>query len=182
MSFFSVFGGEGKTDKDSSLVDKLKAIGGSSDRSASGVNITAAAERLKVNPRTVRGWLNEGKNPGPKSGKRVTTLARNAERSKIGRKGAVERARAKGSFDGFSSVHISGEQGPLASGKDYARQRTIKFNVDEAEMERLQNAYIEGGDAAVDLEIQGMAGTKYLPGWGVSMYGDGDDDPGLEWH
>lgn len=185
MSFFRYFGGEGSTGKDSSLSDKLKAIGGTSDRSSSGVNITETAKRLKVNPRTVRGWLNEGKNPSPKSAKRVTTLARNAERTKAGRKAAVERAKQRGTFSGVTSVSISGMQGPARSGRDYARERTITIDATDgltpADIEALQEAYINGGDAAVDAEIRDMTGRLYLNGWGVESYGDRQGSDWLEW-
>lgn len=181
MSFFDIFGGEGSTHKDASIIDKLKAIGGSSDRSTSGVNITAAAQRLKVNPRTVRGWVNEGRKPSPKSAKRVTTLARNAERTKSGRQAAMERARKRGTFAGVSMVNITGDQGPTKSGADYSRHRTIRFSVDGDAMDRLQQAYIDGGDEAVDAELTRQASTKYLKDWGVSSYGDGPGDSGIEW-
>src|SRR5699024_10991731 len=101
----------------------------------------------KVNPRTVRSWLNEGRNPSPKSSKRVTTLARNAERTKSGRRAAVQRARAKGTFSGVTSVQISGQQGPMRSGRDYARQRTVKINITDDDLDRLQEAYINDGEA-----------------------------------
>lgn len=185
MSFFKYFGGEGSTDKDSSLIDKLKAIGGSSERSSSGVNITETAKRLKVNPRTVRGWLNEGKHPSPKSSKRVTTLARNAERTKAGRRAAVERAKQRGMFTGVSQVSITGLQGPSRSGRDYARERTITLDPTDgftpADIESMQEAYINGGDTGVQDEIRDVTHRVYLNGWGVESYGDKKGSPWLEW-
>lgn len=185
MSFFRYFGGEGATGKDSPLSDKLKAIGGSSERSASGVNITETAKRLKVNPRTVRGWLNEGKTPSPKSAKRVTTLARNAERTKAGRRAAVDRAKQRGMFTGVSQVSITGLQGPSRSGRDYARERTITLDatdgLTQADIEALQEAYVNGGDAGVQDEIRDVTGRVYLNGWGVDSYGDRQGSPWLEW-
>lgn len=178
MSFFRAFGGEGNPGGD--LREQLLAIGGSSPRSASGVNISAAAKRLKINERTIRGWLNEGRHPSGKSSRRVRTLARNAGRTKAGRKATVERARAEGAFAGVRAVSISGMQGPRRSGKDYARLRTISVPLGADDLDRLQAAYANGGEGAVDEELTGIVEREYMPGWGVQKYDD--DGGGLSWH
>lgn len=170
---FSMFGGRGDITGEGDLSEQLRAIGGSSARTRSGVNITAAAAKLGLSVGTVRGWVNQGTHPSGKSARKVRTTARRIGRTKAGRAQAVAVARAQGAFTHVTSIDVTAVQGPTRSGADYTRERTVNRRLTPEQVEQMAAAYEAGGDRAVmawvDEEMQG-----YLPGWGI----ESTDTPG----
>lgn len=136
----------------------LLAVGGESRRSASGINIAAAARRLGVHPTTVRRWIKGaqgepgGSRPRGDHLKALRRTSRQATSTKAGRAQVASRARAR--FAGQQvKLKVTGRQGIAAAGASYLRFTTTEQDLDPEQFERLIDAYESGGDKAVAAEI-----------------------------
>lgn len=166
---YRLFGGQGDVTGEGELIEQIRAIGGPSPRTKSGIDLTKAAVRLGIKPRTLRGWVNEGRHPSGKSARKVRTVARRVGNTKAGRQAAVTHARGQGRFTQVRGISVTGLQGPTRSGTDYLRERTVHRTLTAEQVEELAAAYEAGGDADVrawvEQEMQG-----YLPGWGIDSF------------
>ena len=168
---FAALTGNGQADvtgKGDDIRGMLMAVGGSSSKTRSGIDLTKAAGSLGVSRRTVERWVKTadtgtGQRPSPTHSKTLAGKARQAASTKAGRKAALSRVRAAKTFARGARISISGMQGPHAAGRDYLRSRTTQLELDPDAAEAMLNAYEQGGE-------------KGFTAWATSHWGiDGGD-------
>lgn len=144
-----------------SLRGRLLAVGGASTTTKSGINLTRAAEVLKVSRRTVERWVRaadtgSGQRPSAEHAKLLATKARQAATTQAGRKATlgqsplVQQMRAKSvvqvkvkAFQGPAAAPLPGE--PLDT--SYMRDRSTMVKIEGAEqIQQMLDAYAQHGD------------------------------------
>ena len=134
------------------LKGMLLAVGGSSTRTRSGIDLTRAAGRLGLSRRTLERWVKttetgEGQRPSPAHAKSLAKKARQAATTKAGRKAALAGSTLRRSITARGArISISGDQGPRAAGRDYIRYRTTMLELDPGDAEAMMNAWENGGE------------------------------------
>lgn len=157
----------GKPDGD--LRGMLRAVGGASTRTKSGINLTAAAGRLGVSRRTVERWVKAadtgaGQRPSPSHAKSLATKARQAATTKAGRKAALAGSKLRQSVTSRGArISITGEQGPHT--KDYMRNRTTQLDLDPDDAAAMIEAWENGGDKGFMSWASNHWGQDYLDDW-----------------
>lgn len=160
------------------LLGQIRAIGGSSARTRSGIDLTRAATRLGVSRRTVERWVANattggGRRPSAASAKTIASRARSAATSQRGRRDAVRAAREQAAQRG-ARISISGKQGPTRAGKGYSRNRTTIQELSPDEAAALFEAYERGGEQGFLDWATNYWDTNYLEDWGFESV-DGVD-------
>lgn len=165
----------GKTDGD--VRGMLMAIGGPSDRTRSGIDLTKAAKAAGVSRRTAERWVaaaesGAGQRPSPRHLKTLSTKARQAASTKQGRRAALADARQK--VANGVRLSLTGMQGP--STKDYFRPRTTRLDLDPAETAAMLDAWEKGGEKGFMTWVTDRWGgdrqDNYVDDW---QFGDMDD-------
>lgn len=153
---------------DGDVLGMLRAVGGTSRRTRSGIDLTAAAERLGTTRRTVERWVKaveEGKGQRP-SGENAAKLAKKAQQAattKAGRKAALSDAGAK--MPRGATVRFVGWQGPINSGGSYMRARSTELDLDPAATQEMLTAWQERGDKGFMDWATNRWDQEYLDGW-----------------
>lgn len=153
------------------LLSQLRTIGGSSTRTRSGVDLTRAAERLKVSRRTVERWAKtaatgSGQKPSAGHGRTLSKLSRQAASTKAGRRGALQAARGAVGPAG-KRITVSGSQGPRRTGTDYVRTRDTTLTLSPDDSQTMFDAYEQGGEQGFMGWIQQHWSDNYLDGWEI---------------
>lgn len=166
----------GKTGGD--VKGMLLAVGGSSARTRSGIDLTKAAERLGLSRRTLERWVKtadtgQGQRPSPQHAKTLATKARQAATTKAGRKAAMAGSTLRRSIASRGArVEITGDQGPHAAGRDYMRYRTTMLELDPQDAEAMMDAWENGGEKGFMSWASNHWDQDYLADW---RFGDVDD-------
>lgn len=159
----------GKADGD--LRGMLMAVGGSSRRTKSGIDLSKAAKSLGVSRRTVERWVKTdetgaGQRPSPMHAKSLASRARQAATTKAGRRAALAGSTTRQAIASRGArLSITGLQGPRASGRDYMRKRTVSLELDPADAEAMMNAWENGGEKGFMSWATGHWDNEYVPDW-----------------
>ena len=149
----------------------LMAVGGTSNRTKSGIDLTKAASKLGVSRRTVERWVKSaqtgaGQRPSAQHAKALASKARQAATTKAGRKAALAGSPLRKAITSRGArVSIDGLQGPHASGKDYMRKRVTQVVLDPADAEAMMNAWETGGEKGFMSWASTVWDTEYLNDW-----------------
>jgi transcriptional regulator with XRE-family HTH domain len=178
----------GRTDVDvdggGDLRGMLLAAGGPSNRTKSGIDLTAAASKLGVSRRTVERWhrsaaTGQGQRPSPAHMKSLTKAARRAATTKAGRAQWVSAARADQRYTNGARLVVDAYQGPGDSEGEHMRDRAVTHMLDRDQLEAMWSAYEQGGDKGMQAWLSGT-GESYLDGWRTGEIYDisviGEDD------
>lgn len=148
----------------------LRAVGGASTRTRTGIDLTRAAAALGVSRRTVERWVRtaetgQGQRPSPGHAQTLRRVARQAATTRPGRRRALAAARASGAATQRGArMLISGMQGPQT--RTYMRDRQTWADLTPDQVQAMLDAYETGGD-------------KGLLGWVSGHWNDrGDGQPG----
>src|ERR1019366_3478083 len=149
----------------------LMAVGGSSSKTKSGIDLTKAAANLGVSRRTVERWVKtaatgQGQRPSPQHAKLLAGQARKAATTKAGRRAAVQVVRDRKTMARGARLAIKGLQGQLRNGKDYPRNRLTQLTIDPDAAEAMLNTYEQGGDKAFMTWATNFYDQEYLEDWG----------------
>ena len=173
QNLFRVLTGSGEADvsgRGANLRGMLRAIGGSSARTRSGIDLTQAANRLGVSRRTVERWVRsedtgQGQRPSAQRLQALQRVSRQVASTRAGRRGAIQAARAARRFSRGARVSITGEQGPKYPGKDYKRTRTTQLDLDPGAAEAMLNAWERGGERGFLSWATQHWGSEYVDDW-----------------
>ena len=149
----------------------LMAVGGTSSRTKSGIDLTAAAGKLGVSRRTVERWVKSaqtgtGQRPSAQHAKSLAAKARQAATTKAGRKAALAGSSLRQAISSRGArVSIDGVQGPHAAGKDYMRKRVTQVDLDPADAEAMMNAWENGGEKGFMSWASTVWDSEYLNDW-----------------
>lgn len=149
----------------------LMAVGGTSNRTKSGIDLTKAASKLGVSRRTVERWVKSaqtgaGQRPSPQHAKALASKARQAATTKAGRKAALAGSPLRQAITSRGArVSIDGLQGPHAAGKDYIRKRVTQVYLDPADAHAMMNAWETGGEKGFMSWATTFWDTEYLNDW-----------------
>lgn len=154
------------------LTSSLIAAYGTSKRDPSRPNVKAAAKGLGVSERTVQRWITtkgtQQYRPRIATLTKLKTKARQAETTKRGRARAIKQMRA--AHPRGIRVTLAADQGVSA---DYARHRTVTFDLDNPTMSQaFFDAYENGGDAGALSYLTKTSDESY----GVSSWWIGSID------
>lgn len=147
----------------------LLAIGGASNRTRSGIDLTKAAQALGVSRRTLERWVRtEETGTGPRaSAQHAQALARKARQAattKAGRRAALAGSTLPQAVASRGArLSITATQGPHT--RDYMRRRTTQLDLDPADAQAMLAAYESGGDKAFMAWATGHWGQEYLDDW-----------------
>lgn len=153
------------------LKGMLLAVGGSSARTRSGIDLTKAASKLGLSRRTVERWVKaadtgQGQRPSPKHAKSLATKARQAATTKAGRKAALAGSTLRKSIASRGArISITGNQGPRAAGVDYLRFRTTMLELDPEDAAAMMNAWENGGEKGFVSWATNHWDRDYLADW-----------------
>lgn len=148
----------------------LLAVGGASDRTRSGIDLTAAAKKLGRDRRTLERWVKKadgglGSSPSTKHLKDLKLRSRQAATTQAGRKSAV-----KGNRDQLTAerrkVSLAGKQGITRAGQTYIRDTTTETDVSPEQLDAMLNAYEQGGDQGFLKWATAHWDEEYIDGWG----------------
>jgi transposase len=169
------------------IVGMLLAVGGSSSRTASGIDTARAAKRLGVSPRTVQRWLHtaktgQGQHPSGENAKKLVTKSRQAATTKRGRQAALARSGARTRLARGATVSMDGWQGPGSSKDPYGRDRVTSFTLDPEDVEHMLNAWEDGGQEGFLSWVSNHWSEQkdYPPNW--TFGGDGEIDVRIDPH
>lgn len=149
----------------------LLAVGGSSSKTKSGIDLTKAAESMGVSRRTVERWVKAaetgtGQRPTPEHAKTLATKSRQAATTKAGRKAALAASPLRQDVTSRGArLSITGNQGPHSLTLGYARHRTTQLDLDPADAEAMMNAWENGGDKGFMSWATTQWGQDYLDDW-----------------
>lgn len=154
------------------IATMLLAVGGTSTRTKSGINLTAAANALGVSRRTVERWVSGTQAPSPKHSEALDKAAAPDER----RQGLARRQGLRGSpaaarmLGAPSTLRISAQQGP--SEKAYMRNRSVSVLLDPQDSAGMLAAWEQDGEAGFRAWATGFFSENYVHDW---QFGDIDD-------
>lgn len=149
----------------------LLAVGGSSARTRSGIDLTQAAHKLGVSRRTVERWYKtsqtgQGQRPSARHAKELTRKSRQAASTKTGRKAALGRAASvKAITSRGGRISLKGLQGPRAHGKEYMRFRTTELDLSPEQAQAMLDAWEAGGEKGFMDWAGRQWDADYLPDW-----------------
>lgn len=130
----------------------LAAIGGRSARTKSGIDLTAAANELGVNRRTVERWVaaeqaGAGRRPRPDNMKNLQKTAQRQATTKAGRRRAVDQAKQRLGKAGGSVISVQGYMGPRFEDATYYRNRSVDTMALSPETaDWVMQGYVDDGD------------------------------------
>jgi transposase-like protein len=167
---------------DGDLRGMLLAVGGTSSKTRSGIDLTAAAAKLQVSRGTVERWVKTaqsgtGQRPSATHLKDLAKRARQAATTKAGRKAIRAGSNLSQAIASRGArLTITGYQGPVDSGKDYLRDRTTVMVLDPADAEAMMDAWEAGGEKGFISWATDYWQAEYVPGWqfGDPAKGGGD--------
>lgn len=173
-NLFEAFANTDSTDTTGSgedLLGMLRAIGGTSNRTKSGIDLTRVAQRMGVSRRTVERWAKsgetgQGQRPSADHFKSLTRRSRQAASTQRGRKTTVRTSGVRASLAKGASVAIKATQGPTAAGQEYRRPRTTAVDLTPEEAQAMVDAYEQGGQKGFLGWATNHWDTEYLDGWG----------------
>lgn len=153
------------------LLAQLRAVGGPSARTSSGINLTQAAARLGCSRRTVERWVHTaatgvGQRPSKGLGRKLAKQARQAASTKSGRRAALQAPRG-GIGPAGKRITISGPQGPRRAGTDYLRDRDTVLTLTPDEAQAMLDAYEQGGDQGWLDWARQWTDDNYLDDWQI---------------
>jgi transposase-like protein len=160
----------GKADGD--VHGMLLAVGGTSTKTQSGIDLSKAATKLGVSRRTVERWVKtaktgSGQRPSLGHGKQLARKARQAATTIAGRRTALaESTLGKAITRRGARLAITGLQGPRANGREYLRFRTTMLDLDPLTAQAMLAAYQAGGDKGFMTWATTVWGDEYVPDWG----------------
>lgn len=166
---------------DGNVSGMLMAIGGSSTKTKSGIDLTRAAKSLGVSRRTVERWFKtsqtgSGQRPSPQHSKAMATKARQAATTKRGRRAALGASNVRKHITSRGArITISGEQGPII-GSDYRRRRTTTLDLDPDQAAAMMDAFEEGGEKGFMTWANNFWDEEYVSDWSFSTEPGGIDD------
>ncbi len=152
------------------LAGMLMAVGGRSDRTRSGIDLTKAAAALGVSRRTVERWAKTaetgtGQRPSAAHAKTLASRARQMATTKRGRRAAVTRQAPLPRGAG-AQIQITGVQGPPdPQRKGYRRLRTTQIDLTPDEAQDMIDAWVDGGDKGLMTWFTGKWDAYYVPDW-----------------
>lgn len=173
-SLFEAFSNTDQADvsgKGQSLMGMLRAIGGTSDRTRSGIDLTRAAERVGVSRRTVERWVSaeetgQGQRPSAQHQKTLTRRSRQAASTQRGRASTVRDSGLRRTFAGGARLSISANQGPIDP--IYRRLRTTgPLDLDPDQAQAMIEAYENGGEKGFLKWASNHWDSGYLDGWEI---------------
>lgn len=139
-----------RPDAGGDLRGKLLAVGGASSKTRSGIDLTRASQRLGVTRRTVERWLKadsgesgQRQKPSARHAEAIARRARQAATTKAGRKSVMAGRRQEIGKRG-ARLSINARQGPYD--RAYRRSRTVTVELDPGQLQRMVDAYENGGD------------------------------------
>lgn len=141
---------------------QLMTLGGPSAKTKSGIDLTAAANKLGLQRRTLERWVGGQQKPRATNAKTLATKAKQVASTKAGRSQVADQVRSRTSRGG--RVSIKGWQGPGA--KDYYRKRTTEVDLDPDQMEAMVGAWESGGDKGLMGWLTDHYDEEYLGDWG----------------
>lgn len=166
----------------------LLAVGGSSKRTKSGIDLTAAANRLGVSRRTVERWVRNaetgrGQRPNPVHAKQLAALARKTVSTKAGRR-RIAKMITDRLADSRVKVTLYGVQGPSDPGTQfnalgYPESETLKPRLRASyvilppeDVSSMVSSWVQGGEKGFrDWAEQQCDGpgrdVNYLEGWKI---------------
>lgn len=150
----------------------LMAIGGPSNRTRSGIDLTRAAKVLGVSRRTAERWVatartGTGQRPSPQRLKDLATRSRQAASTKRGRQAALAGSPVRQALTSRGGrLFITALQGPPPSGpRETKRNRVTDLALDPDEAAAMIDAWEKGGEQG----FMSWATTKwdedYLNDW-----------------
>ncbi len=149
----------------------LMAVGGTSNRTKSGIDLTKAARcsgcpgaRWNGGSRALRPV--RGSVPHRSTRRRWRPGARQAATTKAGRKAALAGSPPRQAITSRGArVSIDGLQGHTPRGKDYIRKRVTQVYLDPADAHAMMNAWETGGEKASMSWATTFWDTEYLNDW-----------------
>lgn len=174
-----------------SLRGRLLAVGGASTKTKSGIDLTRAAEVLKVSRRTVERWVRAadtgtGQRPSAGHAKMLAMKARQAATTQAGRKATLAQSPLVQQMHAKSVVQVKVKafQGPAAApfpgeplDTSYMRDRSTMVKIEGAEhIQQMLDAYAQHGDKGFQDWMQttwgggpgGEPAALYLSDWKFS--------------
>lgn len=159
----------GKADGD--VKGMLLAVGGASDKTRSGIDLTSAAKALGVSRRTVERWVrsaDSGTGQRP-SKEHQTTLARASRQRATTKAGRAQTLAGSSRMQRMArhggKVRINAFQGPMEN--KYKRLRTVEWDLSAAEAREMMAAYEARGDAGFMAWAQQFGTENYVPDWQI---------------
>jgi transposase-like protein len=155
----------------------LLAVGGSSSKTQSGIDLTRAASSLGVSRRTVERWVRAaqtgtGQRPSTAHAKTLATQARQAASTQRGRAAALAASGAARAAARGLRVSITGKQGPHSLEPPYGRVRTTQVDLDPDMAAAMLASWEQGGEKGFMAWAAGHWGDHYVSDW---RFGDVDD-------
>lgn len=153
------------------------------------VNTREAAAELGVSQRTVQRWLKAGRMPAGATHRRLALSIRQQATRKHGRQAAAAAARDRLApmlqRRGGVRLRVHGFQGapPGPGMKDYRRGRNAYFDLSEAQLDAMLDAYEQDGDEGMQIWLNEAFGGPdgYVADWNISSidrieFGDSNTD------
>ena len=162
------------------LLDQLRAIGGASARTASGIDLTAAAAGLGVSRRTVERWVvrertGAGQRPSARHAAALAQRSRAMATTRGGRASAMAGTGRVASLARGAKLTISGVQGPRSV--EYMRPRTVSVMLDPDQAQAMTGAWQGGGQRGLMRWAVGHFRQEYTDGWRFGQVDSLDVDP-----
>lgn len=143
---------------------QLIAAFGANPRDPSRPNIAAAARGMGVSPRSVQRWA-AGAGISRRHQQALTTRARQAMTTRRGRAAAL---RASGDLTlprGKNALRVGGDQGVVSASDGNYRVRETRAQVSPEDLQRMQDLWVEHGEAGVAAFLHDHFDQHYYSGW-----------------
>ena len=150
---------------------QLIAAFGASERDPARPDVKAAAKALKVSPRSVQRWI-AGGGISPRHAKTLRTKARQAMTTRRGRERAVRSMGALQAPRGKNAIRIGGIQGVTTGDTGNYRPRETKVQVSAFDLERLQQLWVDHGEAGAEAWLHAHFDQHYQSGWHFQSISD----------
>lgn len=156
------------------LLGQLRAIGGASARTISGIDLTRAAAGLGVSRRTVERWVARertgvGQRPSPRHAAALAARSRSMATTRAGRVSAMAGTERVASLARGAKLTVSAVQGPRSV--EYMRPRTVSVMLDPDQASAMADAWQGGGQRGLMRWTVGHFRQEYTDGW---RFGDVD--------
>lgn len=157
--------------KDTDVRDMLRAVGGTSAKTRSGIDLSAAAKALKVSRRTVERWVKSaetgtGQRPSAVHHKQLVRRARQQASTRAGRRRTLSASPQMQSMARKGGrIHLDAFQGPRD--RKYRRQRTVVWDLSPEDAQEMMGAYEKDGEQGLSSWAASWADTNYVDGWGI---------------
>lgn len=143
---------------------QLIAAFGSAQRDPNRPDVRAAAEGLGVSTRSVQRWLTGG-GIRPAHAKELADKSRQAMTTKRGRARAARAAGVPSPPRGANAIKINGMQGVVSSTDGNYRDRDTAVQLRPEDAQRMQDLWVEHGEAGVDAFIHEHWDRRFVNEW-----------------